>query len=175
MTIKIIKYPNPSLRQPTRLVNLPPSEQLMSHIRDLQKALDIEKDGLAIASNQVLENGYRLFVVKDREDLNEIFPGGVCVNPFWKPRPVSKSVTEREGCLSFPGMIFDIPRWSDISVRFQDIDGNVVERDLNGIYARLVQHETDHLDGKLFIEALPKDAQIEIRNIVIRRKKAGTW
>ena len=72
-------------------------------------------------------------------------------------------------------MFFNIPRWSDISIHFQDIDGNVVERDMSGLYARMVQHESDHLDGKLFIELLDKRQQIDVRNQVIKIKKAGKW
>ena len=175
MTKKIIKYPDPSLRQPTRLVNLPLKDDIWDHIKDLQQVLREDPNGLALASNQIMENGYRLFVTRDDKELNEIFPGGVCLNPIWKRWPSSKLITDGEGCLSFPGMFFDIPRWDKISVKFQDIDGNLREQDLIGLYSRMMQHEVDHLEGKLFIEQLERKKQVEIRNQIIRLKKAGRW
>ena len=176
MVKKIIKYPNPSLRKATSLVALPADDFVFEHIRDLNDTLKAEEDGLAIASNQILEDGLRMFVVKDDKRLNEIFEGGAVFNPQWAPLALfNQVVTEREGCLSFPGMTFSIPRYNRVMVSFQDVEGRKHEKEVEGIVARMVQHECDHLDGKLFVETLPKKTQIDIRNIVIRKKKEGKW
>lgn len=175
MIKKIIKYPNPSLRKPTAAVDIV-DDSIIEHIKDLNDTLREEQDGLAIASNQILEKGMRLFVVKDDTRLNDIFPGGVAINPLWAPIALfNQVVADREGCLSFPGMTFNIPRYERVIAFFTDIDGNKYEKEVEGIIARMFQHECDHLDGRLFIEMLPKKAQISIRNSVISRKKAGQW
>ena len=59
-----------------------------------------------------------------------------------------------EGCLSVPGVYEEIVRPEKIMVRFQDIEGNVHETDADGMLARVVQHESDHLDGILFVDRL---------------------
>jgi len=59
-----------------------------------------------------------------------------------------------EGCLSVPGVYEDVVRPEKILVRFQDIEGNVHETDADGMLARVVLHESDHLDGILFVDRL---------------------
>jgi peptide deformylase len=59
-----------------------------------------------------------------------------------------------EGCLSVPGIIGNVVRATQLRVRAQDRDGKMFERDLNGMHAVCLQHEIDHLDGKLFIDRL---------------------
>jgi peptide deformylase len=174
MIKKIIKYPNPSLRKSTELLNFPVDDVIIEHVKDLQDTLHDDPMGLAIASNQILHSGFRLFVVRDDKKLNDIFPGGVVINPEWCVDS-DNVVTEREGCLSFPGMTFDIPRYEKIRVIFFDIDGAQHDKVVEGVVAQMVQHEVDHLEGKLFIEYLPKKAQISVRNSVIARKKSGRW
>ena len=173
MVKRIIKYPNPSLRIPTAPVVIP-SADLQPHIVDLLDTLATEAGGLAIASNQIMERGVRLFVASDRVDLGHNIKFGAIVNPTWNPVG-NNALIQREGCLSFPGLTFDIPRYERISTTFFDVDGVMYTKEFEGLIARMFQHECDHLDGKLFIEMLPKKAQLNIRNIVIARKKAGKW
>jgi peptide deformylase len=59
-----------------------------------------------------------------------------------------------EGCLSIPGIRGDVTRPERITVRYQDVDGTAHMIDIEGMFARVVQHEIDHLDGKLFIDYL---------------------
>jgi peptide deformylase len=69
------------------------------------------------------------------------------------PKIVSTSAettTDEEGCLSFPGLFIKIRRFSEVRVRFTDINGNTDTQLLRGLSARVVQHEIDHLDGILF-------------------------
>jgi peptide deformylase len=61
---------------------------------------------------------------------------------------------EEEGCLSVPGFYARIKRSSWVKVRYQDMDGTVVEREAEGLLAICFQHEIDHLDGKLFVDRL---------------------
>jgi peptide deformylase len=172
----IIKYPNSSLRVPTQLVEWPQTiwpVPFSEHLNDLRDTLHASMDGLAIASNQIDEHGFRVFMVNQKIAVD--FPLEIVVNPHWEKVAGAKQITAPEGCLSFPGLVFDIPRWSNVLVTCCDIDGAVKTFEVSGINARMVQHECDHLDGKLFVEQLSKKVQIDVRNEVIRRRKAGRW
>ena len=61
---------------------------------------------------------------------------------------------EEEGCLSVPGFYACVKRSAWVTVRYLDMDGNVVEREADGLLAICFQHEIDHLDGKLFVDRL---------------------
>jgi peptide deformylase len=59
-----------------------------------------------------------------------------------------------EGCLSFPDLIGQVPRYATVNVRAQDLDGNTIRIKARGILARVLQHEIDHLDGILFFDRM---------------------
>ncbi|MGH8577987.1 MAG: peptide deformylase, partial [Gammaproteobacteria bacterium] len=59
-----------------------------------------------------------------------------------------------EGCLSVPGVFEEVERAECIRVRFQDLEGHIVEQDADGLLAVCIQHEMDHLEGKLFLDYL---------------------
>ena len=62
--------------------------------------------------------------------------------------------TGEEGCLSFPGLYLEITRPERVVCRYFDLDGNENEVEAEGLFARAIQHETDHLNGRLFIDLL---------------------
>lgn len=81
-------------------------------------------------------------------------PAPMClVNPEIVARGEDKAVAE-EGCLSLPEIYADVERHARVFVRFTDRDGEVREMDADGLLARCVQHELDHLDGVLFVDHL---------------------
>lgn len=173
---KLIKYPATSLRVPAQTVSWPMDQNVWRHIADLHDTLLVERNGVAIASNQI-ENScggnYHIFTVS--EDTAKRLGEKTFINTLWEPTVNSGMASQPEGCLSFPGMTFNILRYKSIKVKFQNILGNIVEMNLDGFDARMVQHECDHLAGKLFIEHIEKGKQIEVRNEVIKRRKAGRW
>ena len=73
----------------------------------------------------------------------------VCINPAIIKTHGDK-VIEREGCLSFPGEEYNIPRFPEIYVKYQTISGRVIHETMTGIKARCFQHELDHLNGITF-------------------------
>lgn len=79
-----------------------------------------------------------------------------------------------EGCLSIPDQYAEVTRPAEVRVRWLDRDGNVQERDMDGLWATCVQHEIDHLDGKLFIDYLkPLKRQMITRKMQkLKREKA---
>ena len=76
-----------------------------------------------------------------------------------------------EGCLSFPEIRGDVARPERILVRYQDLDGAQHELECDGLLARCIQHEADHLDGILFIERMEKEVYAEIKSEVKALKK----
>lgn len=80
-----------------------------------------------------------------------------------------------EGCLSFPGIYFEVKRPERVVVRAQDIDGTEFRLDVMELEARCVAHETDHLDGELFIDYLSPLKRDLIKRKIKKRIKQGDW
>jgi len=118
-----------------------------------------EAQGIGLAANQVALP-YRLFVVNcaGRRDHGEEH---VFVNPVLS-RPRGTSVQE-EGCLSLPGVRMDVRRPEKVVVDAWSLEGDQIHLDLDGLFARVVQHEFDHLEGRLFTDRLPEAAALEVR------------
>lgn len=111
----------------------------------------LKSKGLGIAAPQIGENVRVCLVVLNYDTPNEI------VLPMVNPEIVShgeEEVLGEEGCLSLPGVYAKIDRWNKVSVEFCDVNGGKQVLCLEGLNARVVQHEIDHLDGVLFIDRI---------------------
>jgi peptide deformylase len=113
--------------------------------------------GIGLAAPQVGRTE-RLAIVDVKDDAI------VLINP--QILSSSGSEKDEEGCLSIPDIYGDVERPSEIRMRAMDRDGNVFERDATGLLARCVQHEIDHLHGKLFIDYL---------SVLKRRAALAKW
>ncbi len=125
-------------------------------LRDLGDAM-IEamrrENGVGLAGPQVgIEKRILVALQMDDSDDNDAEPV-VMINPEILDRSTQTWEYE-EGCLSIPGIRGDVTRPEGIRVRYQDVDGTSHLIDIDGMFARVVQHEVDHLDGKLFIDYL---------------------
>jgi peptide deformylase len=80
-----------------------------------------------------------------------------------------------EGCLSFPGIYVEVKRAERVVVRAQDIDGSPFTLDLMDLEARCVSHETDHLDGEIFINYLSPLKRDLVKRKIKKRIKQGDW
>lgn len=140
-------YPDPILRKPARTVR-PKSPESHAIVEALLEAF-ARVEGLGLAANQI---GFplRAAVVRLGEDSDPI----VLLNPrvLWRAEILE---VEEEGCLSLPGVWAEVPRPKAVKVEYQDVEGvrHIIEAD--GLNARLLLHEIDHLDGVLFIDHLP--------------------
>ena len=150
--LKIARMGHPALRRKARA--LEPTEvrtaAFQKLVDDMLETMN-EYSGIGLAGPQVHE-GLRLFVAGiDNEG------GTLRVVPFINPEitPVGDTVVEDwEGCLSIPDIRGLVPRARDIVVRALDRRGKPLEMSLGGFPARVVQHETDHLDGVLFLDRM---------------------
>jgi len=110
-----------------------------------------EARGIGLAANQVALP-YRFFVLNLTADPAQKDQERVFINPEIVKR--HSSIEDEEGCLSLPGLYAEVRRAKKIKVRAFDLQGNAVELDAHDLMSRAIQHETDHLDGKLFIDYL---------------------
>jgi peptide deformylase len=147
--LKIVQYPHPALRwksKPLRRVDA----ELHKIIREMFAAM-YEARGVGLAANQV-DLPYRLFIVNLTADPEQTDQEQVFLNPVLsKPKGQAES---EEGCLSLPGLYGEVMRPERITLNAYNLSGQELSADLDGLFARVVQHETDHLDGVLFIDRL---------------------
>lgn len=140
--MNILKYPNELLTTttiPFDFSNPPtnPHELVQSMLQTM-----VESNGVGLSANQV-GLPYRVFVMRGHEHHFA----------FFNPKIVSMSdntTTMEEGCLSFPGLIVKVPRANTVRLRFQTQSGGTDTKTFDGLSARVIQHEVDHLDGQLF-------------------------
>jgi peptide deformylase len=139
--MNLVKYPNPILTTPCQEFDF------KNPVRDPNDlALDllsfmIDNNSIGLSANQV-GIPYRVLVTRGEPNF-----------AMFNPKIVFKSKTVTlldEGCLSFPGVVCKIKRSSEIRVRFQMPSGGTTTKVFNGLTAKVIQHEIDHLDGVLF-------------------------
>ncbi len=150
-------YPDPALRKPSKRA-VPGEPETLAAVAALREAFDPDA-ALGLAANQIGHN-VRVAIVRLGEETR------IILNPEVVERSPDLEV-DTEGCLSLPGVEAEVPRPKRVVVRAQDEDGREIELDLEGLEARLLLHEIDHLDGILFIDHLPADERRE----VLRRYK----
>jgi peptide deformylase len=158
--LQLVEYPHPALlRRAKPLVRIDDAVQ-----EAVERMFDImyEAEGIGLAANQVALP-YRLFIVNTsgrRGSGEEI----VFINPVLS-RPRGTAVQE-EGCLSLPGLRMDVRRPERIVVEAWSVTGEPIRLDLDGLLSRVVQHEFDHLEGRLFTDRLPEAAALESRRVL---------
>jgi peptide deformylase len=159
----ILEFPDPRLRTRAQPVTVFDAE-LGQLIDDMFETM-YTAPGIGLAATQV-DAHKRLIVIDVSETHNEPV---VLINPEILSR---EGVAEtEEGCLSVPGIFDDVKRAAKIRVRAQDRTGAVFERDCEGVLAVCVQHEMDHLDGKLFVDYLSDLKRQRIRKKLEKERK----
>lgn len=154
MVYPIVVYGDPILRK--RATDIPRDyKDLPALIQDMFDTM-YGAHGIGLAAPQI-GKGIRLFVVDGTtlEDEEEDMTGfkKVFINPEIMDE-TGESWAFEEGCLSIPNIRENVTRPENVRIRYRDENWNLVEEDYTGIKARIIQHEYDHLDGKLFIDYL---------------------
>ena len=146
--LDVVKYPDPRLREPTHAVEQF-DDGLKQLVRDLADTM-FAQNGAGIAAIQV-GRFERVFLIDGRVAGREDDVPVAFVNPEIVETGKGISISE-EGCLSFPGVFVEVkrPRW--VKVRAQDEHGNTFEVEGDGLLARALQHEHDHLTGRLLVD-----------------------
>ena len=161
--LEILQYPDPRLHEPARRVEKIDA-QTRKLIDDLAETM-YAAPGVGLAATQV-DVHKRLIVMDVSEDKQ-----GSTV--FCNPEILSaegSGVTE-EGCLSVPGIFDEVKRAARVRARAQDVTGKTFEVDLEGLAAVCLQHEMDHLEGKLFVDYLSDLKRERIRKKLDKDRK----
>lgn len=161
--LTILEFPDPRLR--TRAAPVVDFDAPLSRlIEDLLETM-YAAPGIGLAATQV--NVHRRLLVVDISDLKN--EPQVYLNPQILLRDGLKQA--EEGCLSVPQIYEQVERAARVRVRAQDRHGAFFERDLDGLMAVCVQHEMDHLDGKLFVDYLSSLKRERIRRKLEKERR----
>ena len=152
-----------------------------SRLSQISKKVDIIDDSIISTLDQMLECMYknkgiglaapqvgilRRLVVIDCSDNKEIKKPLKLINP--EIIKLSKNISEfEEGCLSLPSQYAKVTRSSEVTLKYRNIEGLICESKFSGLEATCIQHEIDHLDGKLFVDHISKLK----KNIIIKKLK----
>lgn len=160
--MKILKFPDPFL---FKVVDEVTSfdEQLKTEALEMLELMHQSK-GVGLAANQVGLNK-RIFIMQCDSG-----PAYFFVNPKIVKLSENKA-KEEEGCLSFPQLYFPLERAKDVTVQWQDLNGNPHEKTFSGLEAVCVQHETDHLNGIVFVNHLSNTKKMMVLNKYQKMKK----
>ncbi len=161
----ILRYPDPLLRQLSKRVEDPSS--LRALVADMTETMYASK-GAGLAAIQVGE-AVQLFIIEGAvAGGGEEDPPLVFINPeiVWLGE---EKETNEEGCLSFPGIYVPIERSVHARFRGTNLEGKIFEAEGEGLFARAMQHEFDHLNGKLLADYVGR-----IKRQLIARKLART-
>jgi peptide deformylase len=147
--LEIIHYPHPTLRHLSR-----PLKRVDAELkRMIEEMFDLmyEHEGVGLAANQV-DLPYRVFVANPEGDPEALDAEAVFINPVIVRG--SGQEEKEEGCLSLPGVHAPVVRQERVMVEAYNLAGEQISGEVGGLLARIVQHEIDHLDGRLFIDRL---------------------
>jgi len=161
--LTILEYPDPRLRtvaQPVESVD----DELRTLVDDMLETMYASK-GIGLAATQV--NIHRRLLVAD------VSEGQDEPMVFINPEVISREEVDihQEGCLSVPGIYDDVERAQRIRVKALGRDGQPFEMDAEGLLAICIQHEIDHLDGKLFVDYLSELKRQRIRKKLEKERK----
>jgi peptide deformylase len=168
-TLEVVKYGHPALRSKGRRIERI-DDSLVTLAEEMLETM-YQEEGCGLAAQQV-GRSLQLAVIdvmpafEDRPsrawhdgreiELDSLMPL-VMINPVIEPVGEERD-TDTEGCLSIPGLVDEVDRPARVRVLCEDLSGEKIEFEAEGLLARAAQHEVDHLHGILFIDHLPPEA-----------------
>ncbi len=161
--LNILEFPDPKLR--TRAAPVGRVDDKLRQLIDDMFETMYQAPGIGLAATQI-DVHRRLLVADVSADKNDPH---ILINPAMLAKD-GVAVTE-EGCLSVPGVYEEVERAEHIRVRFLNRDGEEQIRDFEGLLAVCVQHEMDHLEGKLFVDYLSEAKRQRIRKRLEKDRK----
>ncbi|GAB3389925.1 peptide deformylase [Lysobacter fragariae] len=166
--LPILEFPDPRLRtqaaavDPARIAD-PAFQQLLD---DMFESM-YDAPGIGLAASQV-DVHQRFMVIDTSEEKNEPL---VFINPVITARDGDQ--VYQEGCLSVPGIFADVTRSNQITVQALDRNGQPFEMHVDGLLAVCIQHEMDHLVGKLFVDYLSPLKREMVRKKLAKQRRAA--
>ena len=154
----IIHYPHPTLRhlaKPLRRVDA----RLKDMVGEMFDLMYADK-GVGLAATQV-DLPMRLFILNLKADPKARDEERVFINPVIAQR--KGQAEAEEGCLSLPSLYGDVIRPERITINAYNLAGEEINETVSGLLARVIQHETDHLDGVLFVDRMSEGGKMAVR------------
>ena len=161
---KILKFPDQDLRIKAKPVECF-DDELKTLTDDMFETMH-SVNGIGLAATQI-GVAKQVAVIDISPEKNEPL---VIVNPKIQILDPSKKEDYDEGCLSVPGFFETISRPSDIKLSYQDLNGKKQEIKPEGLLTKVVQHELDHLNGRLFVDHISELKRRRIRNKIVKQK-----
>ena len=161
---KILKFPDQDLRIKAKPVETF-DEELKALTDDMFETMH-SVNGIGLAATQI-GVAKQVAVIDISPEKNEPL---VIVNPAIQILDPSKTEDYDEGCLSVPGFFEKISRPSDIKLSYQDLNGKKQEIKPEGLLTKVVQHELNHLNGRLFVDHISELKRRRIRNKIVKQK-----
>ena len=161
--LSILHYPDPRLRRKAKPV-LQITDDIRRLVDDMAETM-YQAPGIGLAAIQVNET-WRIVIIDISETRDQL---QVFINP--EILACDGEQEREEGCLSVPGIYEPVVRANRIQVRALDRDGKPFELETEGLLATCVQHEIDHLDGKVFVDYLSRLKQTRIRKKLEKQKR----
>lgn len=166
MTIReILEYPDERLHTVAKPVQTFDTN-LKKLTEDMLETMYANK-GIGLAATQI--NVHKRVVVIDLQDDDEKKPI-VLINPKVIQNSENKHLS-KEGCLSVPGIYEEVERFEKITVETQDLESKTTTIDAEGMLAICIQHEIDHLNGKVFVQYLSSLKENRIKKKLLKTKK----
>jgi peptide deformylase len=163
--LTILEFPDPRLRTKAQLVTV--FDQALKDLIDNMFATMYAAPGIGLAATQV--NVHKQLLVLDvSEEKNQPL---ALINPQILASVGSQ--VYQEGCLSVPGIFADVERADQITVQAQDRDGQPLTLQADGLLAVCIQHEMDHLIGKLFVDYLSPLKREMVRKKLEKQRRAA--
>jgi peptide deformylase len=161
--LPILRFPDPRLKKvAARVVNI--DDGISRLARDMAETM-YEAPGIGLAATQV-DVHLRLIVVDASETRDQLL---VLINPEIVAQEGSQKC--EEGCLSVPGIYDRVERAEQVVVRYLDLEGREQTVEASGLLAVCLQHEIDHLQGRVFVEHLSQLKQLRIRNKLAKQAR----
>ena len=161
---KILKFPDQDLRIKAKPVESF-DDELKTLTDDMFETMH-SVNGIGLAATQI-GVAKQVAVIDISPEKNEPL---VIVNPAIQILDPTKTENYDEGCLSVPGFFEKISRPSDIKLTYQDLNGKKQEIKPEGLLTKVVQHELDHLNGRLFVDHISELKRRRIRNKIVKQK-----
>lgn len=161
--LKILKFPDPRLRKVA--VPVEKFDKSLQNLADDMLELMYKENGIGLAATQI-DRHIRLIVIdiSEERDSPQIF-----VNPSFEVISDDSMLSFEEGCLSVPGFNEEIVRPDNIVLRWQDISGNEHIDSPSGLLTVCIQHEIDHLDGKLMVDYISPMKRDRIKKKLLKK------
>lgn len=167
------------LRTPAKELTFPLSMEDQRDIAILEQKFDQEENCAGLAAPQIgIHKRVIIFALEDdpilkkwRPDLTDTMPKSVWINPSYEPVGQERH-EDYEACFSGGGLAGPVQRYKHIRYKAYDKQGNLIQGEARGFLARMIQHETDHVHGRLFVDLVPDDQLLTIDEYRRRRAEA---